>query len=77
MFVPTVHVAVQKETMKNYNDFVEFKTTEQTAKRKRPSLTSELEDVKSSNALLYAHCGRDEFKDAIAIVSLMPCPQCF
>lgn len=84
----TVHVAVKNETMKNYSDFLELKATERTAKRKRPSLPSELEDVKSSkgadgaihaemNALLYARCGRDEFKGAIAIVSLMPCPQCF
>lgn len=29
------------------------------------------------NALLYADCGRDKLKGAIAIVSLMPCPQCF
>jgi deoxycytidylate deaminase len=84
----TVHVAVKEETMKSCSDFEELKATEQTAKRKRPSLPSELEDEKSSkgadgaihaemNALLYARCGRDEFKGAIAIVSLMPCPQCF
>lgn len=84
----TVHVAVKNDTMKSHNDFLIFKEQEKTAKHKRPSLPSELEDVKSSkgadgaihaemNALLYARCGRDEFKGSIAIVSLMPCPQCF